>query len=87
MTRFEVTYLAHTGRAPERIEARAHVVDDSTSPPTHRFELRGRIHTSQWIERVDVENVREADADPRPPFVRQVSNREFPTGRPPQGAG
>lgn len=81
MRTFEVTYLAATGRAPERIEAKSHVVDDSSSPPTHRFELRGRINASRWIERVGVEGVREVTDDPRPSFVRQVSNREFPSGQ------
>jgi hypothetical protein len=81
MRTFEVTYLAATGRAPERIEAKSHVVDDSSSPPTHRFELRGRSNASGWIERVGVEGVREVTDDPRPSFVRQVSNRHFPTGQ------
>jgi hypothetical protein len=80
MRTFEVTYLAATGRAPERIEAKSHVVDDSSSPPTHRFELRGRINASRWTERVGVESVRELTDDPRPSFVRQVSNREYPSG-------
>jgi hypothetical protein len=87
---FEVTYRAETGRAPERIHARAHAVDESTTPPTHRFEIRGRIQSSHWIERTGVESVRElgaeppaVSADPRAPFARQVSNREFPQGRRP----
>jgi hypothetical protein len=81
MRTFEITYLPATGRAPERIDAKAHVVDDSTSPPRHRFELRGRINASRWIERADVDSVREVTADPRPSFARQVSNREFPSGQ------
>jgi hypothetical protein len=95
MGMYEVTYLAHTGRAPERIEASAHLVDDSTTPPTHRFQVRGRINAPRLIERRDVEDVRElhaetprADAEaetPLPPFVRQVSNRVFPAGRRPDG--
>ena len=93
MSTYEVTYLAHTGRPPERIEAASHTVDESTTPPTHRFQVRGRITSTRLIERVDVEDVRElrrepADGEtppesPLPPFARQVSNRAFPEGRRP----
>jgi hypothetical protein len=94
MSSYEITYLAHTGRPPERIQAVAHTVDDSTTPPTHRFEVRGRIMSTRFIERTDVEDVREIQAaaaeevpaSPLPPFARQVSNREFPQGRRP-GSG
>ncbi len=94
MSTYEVTYLAHTGRAPERIEASSHIVDDSTTPPTHRFQVRGRITSTRLIERIDVESVREirwqqagaeeASESPLPPFARQVSNRDFPRGRRPE---
>jgi hypothetical protein len=90
MSTYEITYLPHTGRVPERIEAPAHVVDDSTTPPTHRFQVRGRITSIRLVERVDVSGVREVGAapagaprSPLPPFMRQVSNREFPQGRRP----
>jgi hypothetical protein len=96
MSTYEVTYLAHTERSPERIEAASHAVDDSTSPPTHRFEVRGRIMSTRLIERVDVAAVRRiepgsgdargvpaAAASALPPFARQVSNRAFPKGRRP----
>jgi hypothetical protein len=98
MSTYEVTYLAHTGRAPERIEAASHTVDDSTDPPTHRFGVRGRIMSTRLIERVDVAAVRHVEAgsphvseaqpaaaNPLPPFARQVSNRAFPKGRRPDG--
>jgi hypothetical protein len=94
MTAYEVTYLAHTERPPERIEAASHVVDGSTTPPTHRFQVRGRIASYRLIERIDVESVREIVPDPAgverapqtplPPFARQVSNRAFPKGRAPE---
>ena len=97
MTTYEITYLAQTGRPPERIEAAGHSVDESTTPPTHRFEVRGRISSTRVIERIGVEGVREvqwtaagaetAPASPLPPFARQVSNRAFPPGRPPGDAG
>jgi len=90
---YEVTYLAHTGRPPERIEAASHRVDGSTSPPTHRFQVRGKITSTRLIERTDVEDVREIQREPAgaeavpesplPPFARQVSNRAFPQGRRP----
>ena len=93
MSTYEITYLAHTGRPPERIVAASHTVDESTTPPTHRFQVRGRIMSTQVVERIDVESVREvewpapgADAvpeSPLPPFARQVSNRDFPKGRRP----
>ena len=93
MSTYEITYLAHTGRAPERIEAAGHSVDESTTPPTHRFEVRGRIMSTRLIERIHVEDVREiehtasggdaAPASPLPPFQRQVSNRAYPQGRRP----
>lgn len=91
MSTYEVTYLAHTGRPPERIEASSHSVDESTTPSTHRFQVRGRITSSQLIERFDVEAVRDllrepggvekAPDSPLPPFARQVSNRAFPQAR------
>jgi hypothetical protein len=91
MSTYEVTYLAHTGRPPERIEAAGHTVDESTSPPTHRFQVRGKIMSTRLIERIDVEDVREIPREPfgvdtvpespLPPFARQVSNRAFPEGR------
>jgi hypothetical protein len=94
MSTYEITYLAHTGRAPERIEAAGHSVDESTTPPTHRFQVRGRITSTRLI---DVENVREiertaagvevAPESPLPPFARQVSNRAFPQGRRPGSDG
>jgi hypothetical protein len=97
MTTYEITYLAHTGRSPERIEAAGHSVDESTAPPTHRFQVRGRISSTRLIERIDVERVREigrpaagAEAPPEsplPPFARQVSNRVFPPGRRPGSDG
>ena len=96
MSTYEITYLAHTGRPPERIEAAGHSVDESTTPPTHRFEVRGRIMSTRLIERIDVEDVRTiertpaggeaAPESPLPPFARQVSNRAFPPGRRP-GSG
>jgi hypothetical protein len=96
MSTYEVTYLAHTGRPPERIEAASHTVDESTTPPTHRFQVRGRIMSTRLIERIDVEDVRElqrepagekAPESPLPPFARQVSNRAFPEGRRPGSDG
>jgi hypothetical protein len=97
MNTYEVTYLAHAGRRPERIDAAGHSVDESTTPPTHRFQVRGRIMSLRIIERIDVEDVREiqwaavgADAapeNPLPPFARQVSNRVFPKGRRPGDDG
>jgi hypothetical protein len=94
MATYEITYLAHTNRPPERIEAASHTVDDSTTPPTHRFQVRGRIMSSRPVERTDVERVRQIHAapagahkpseSPLPPFARQVSNRAFPKGRPPR---
>ena len=48
MSTYEVTYLAHTGRPPERIEAAGHSVDESTTPPTHRFQVRGRIMSTRF---------------------------------------
>jgi hypothetical protein len=91
---YEVTYLAHTGRPPERIEAASHSVDESTTPPTHRFQVRGRIMSSRLIERIEVDDVREiqreppgvdtAPESPLPPFAQQVSNRSFPAGRRPE---
>ena len=96
MSTYEVTYPAHTGRPPERIEAVGHSVDGSTTPPTHRFQVRGRITSVQIVERVGVEDVREirpattgaedVPASPLPPFARQVSNRAFPPGRRPGGS-
>jgi hypothetical protein len=93
MSTYEVTYLAHTGRPPERIEAASHTVDESTTPPTHRFQVRGRISSIRLVERMDVEGVREIQREPAgvdnvpesplPPFARQVSNRAFPAGRRP----
>jgi hypothetical protein len=93
MSTYEVTYLDHTGRPPERIEAVGHSVDESTTPPTHRFQVRGRIMSLRSIERIDVADVREiekeaggaeaAPGNPLPPFARQVSNRAFPKGRRP----
>jgi hypothetical protein len=93
MTTYEITYLAHTNRLPERIEAASHTLDDSTTPSTHRFQVRGRIMSSRPVERTDVERVREIhpapagndrpSASPLPPFARQVSNRAFPKGRSP----
>jgi hypothetical protein len=93
LSTYEITYLAHTGRPPERIVAVGHSVDESTDPPTHRFEVRGRIMSTRLIERVDVESVREIERmaaeavpeSPLPPFARQVSNRAFPQGRRPGG--
>jgi hypothetical protein len=97
MSTYEITYLAHTGRPPERIEAAGHSVDESTTPPTHRFQVRGKIMSTRVVERIDVESVREiqwtapgADAAPEsplPPFARQVSNRDFPRGRRPGDDG
>jgi hypothetical protein len=97
MSTYEVTYLAHTGRPPERIEATGHSVDESTTPPTHRFQVRGRIMSARFIERIDVEDVREIQRtaagveevpeSPLPPFARQVSNRAFPQGRRPGSDG
>jgi hypothetical protein len=97
MSTYEVTYVAHTGRPPERIEAAGHTVDESTTPPTHRFEVRGRITSMRFIERIDVEGVREIQREatgvdelaesPLPPFARQVSNRVFPAGRRPGSDG
>jgi hypothetical protein len=97
MSTYEVTYLAHTGRPPERIQAASHSVDESTTPPTHRFQAPGRIMSSRLIERVDVEDVREiprepagveqVPASPLAPFARQVSNRAFPEGRRPASDG
>jgi hypothetical protein len=97
MSTYEVTYLAHTGRPPERIEAASHTVDESTTPPTHRFQVRGRIASMRLVERIDVEGVREIQREPAaadtvpesplPPFARQVSNRAFPTGRRPGSDG
>ena len=94
MSTYEVTYLAHTGRPPERIEASSHIVDESTTPPTHRFQVRGRINSTRLIQRIDVENVHEFRLEPAgpekvpesplPPFRRQVSNRVFPEGRRPE---
>ena len=59
MSTYEITYLAHTGRPPERIEAAGHSVDESTTPPTHRFQVRGKIMSTRVVERTDVESVRE----------------------------
>ncbi len=97
MSTYEVTYLAHTGRPPERIQAAGHSVDESTTPPTHRFQVRGKIMSTRFIERTDVESVREveptaaaADAvpeSPPPSFTRPVSNRVFPQGRRPESDG
>jgi hypothetical protein len=97
MSTYEVTYLAHTGRSPERIVAASHTVDGSTTPPTHRFQVPGRIMSMRLIERIDVEAVREierepagvdeAPASPLPPFARQVSTRAFPPGRRPGNDG
>lgn len=97
MSTYEVTYLAHTGRPPERIEAASHSVDESTTPPTHRFQVRGRIMSTRLAERIDVEAVREIQREPAdgekvpesplPPFARQVSNRAFPEGRRPGSDG
>jgi hypothetical protein len=93
MSTYEVTYLARTGRPPERIEATSHTVDESTTPPTHLFQVQGRILSTRLIERTDVEGVRELHREPPgverapesalPPFARQVSNRVFPQGRRP----
>ena len=88
MSTYEITYRAHTGLAPERIEAIGHSVDESTTPPTHRF----RIMATRFIERIGVEDVREIQpeevpASPLPPFARQVSNRAFPHGRRPGSDG
>jgi hypothetical protein len=97
MSIYEVSYLAHTGRRPERIQAVGHSVDESTTPATHRFQVRGRISSIRVIERIDVEEVRklqpsapgadELPESPLPPFARQVSNRDFPQGRRPGGDG
>jgi hypothetical protein len=94
MSSYEITYLAHTGRAPERIDAASYSVDESTTPPTHRFQVRGRISSTRMVERIDVECVREihrepadveeAAKNPLPPYARQVSNRAFPPGRRPE---
>jgi hypothetical protein len=93
MNTYEVTYLAHTGRPPERIAAASHSVDESTTPPTHRFQVRGLIMSTRIIERIDVEDVREIQREPAtmeqvresplPPVARQVSNRAFPQGNRP----
>ena len=93
MHTYEVTYLGHTGRPPERIVAASHTVDESTTPPTHRFQVRGKIMSTRLIERTGVEAVRQvqpepvgeeaAPGSPLPPFARQVSNRAFPEGRRP----
>ncbi|MDP9256250.1 MAG: hypothetical protein M3Q31_06830 [Actinomycetota bacterium] len=97
MSTYEVMYLAHTGRPPERIVAASHSVDDSTTLPMHRFQVRGCITSSRLIERIDVEDVREIQREPPgldqvpesplPPFPRQVSNRAFPEGRRPGSSG
>jgi hypothetical protein len=91
VTAYEITYLAHTGRPPERIEAAGHSVDESTTPPTHRFQVRGKIMSTRFVERIDVADVRElertAAESPLPPFARQVSNRDFPQGRRPGSDG
>ena len=81
---YEVTYLAHTGRPPERIQASSYSVDDSTSPPTHRFTVRGGgpLQPARPIERIDVLGVREVPPESAlPPLQQQVSNRVFPSGK------
>ena len=97
MSTHEITYLAPTGRPPERIEAAGHSVDDSATPPTHRIQVRGKITSTRVIERIDVEDVREIQraaagveelpASPHPPFARPVSNRALPQGRRPGSDG
>jgi hypothetical protein len=81
---YEVTFLAHTGLPPERIQASSYSVDDSTSPPTHRFKVRGRgpLQPARPIDRVDVLDVREVPPESAlPPRQQQVSNRVFPSGK------
>jgi|1186.fasta_scaffold332919_1 hypothetical protein len=62
MSTYEVTYHKHTELPPERIEALGHDVDDTTTPPTHRFHVLPPGATAgQPIERIHVESVRELD--------------------------
>jgi hypothetical protein len=97
MRTYEVTYLAHTGRPSERIEAASHSVDESTTPPTHRFQMHGLNTSTRLVERIDVERVRvlqrgpaavdKPPESPLPPFARQIPNRAFPQGRRPGSDG
>ena len=60
MSTYEITYLAHIGLPPERIEASSHVVDTSTTPPTHLFlVMRQGVTSEPPHKRIHVESVRE----------------------------